>query len=274
MTSTTRARAWLIRRADGLSLGFTDHDGALSFEGVEFRPEAGMSARALVQSLGLSVDNSEAIGALSDDKISEKDIMAGRWDGAEVRMWEVDWRDLSARQVVFAGQLGEITRTAGAFHGELRGLAEPLNVSRGRVFQKTCSARLGDGQCLVDCLRPEFSCELSLVDAGDGRSLALGSGSNHKVGWFERGKIEVLTGEAEGLSGAIKADRKGAGTGRHLELWQALPILPRAGDRVRLIAECDKRAETCREKFDNYLNFRGFPHLPGEDWLLAPQVGR
>jgi uncharacterized phage protein (TIGR02218 family) len=273
MTSTTRARAWMIRRSDGLSLGFTDHDGVLSFDGIEFRPEAGMSARALVQSVGLSVDNSEAVGALSDEKITEKDIMAGRWDGAEVTMWDVDWSDPSGRQLVFAGQLGEITRAAGAFHAELRGLAEPLNAPRGRVFQTTCSSRLGDAHCLVDCLRPELSCELSLTDPGDGRSLALGSGSDHQTGWFERGRIEVLTGEAEGLSGAIKADRKGAGAGRHLDLWQALPILPQVGDRVRLIAGCDKRAETCREKFNNYLNFRGFPHLPGEDWLMAPQVG-
>jgi uncharacterized phage protein (TIGR02218 family) len=35
------------------------------------------------------------------------------------------------------------------------------------------------------------------------------------------------------------------------------------------VAGCDKRAETCRAKFGNFLNFRGFPHIPGEDWVTA-----
>ena len=60
MTATTIARAWAVRRADGLQLGFTDHDGALSFEGIVFRPEAGLTAQALVQGLGLAVDNTDS----------------------------------------------------------------------------------------------------------------------------------------------------------------------------------------------------------------------
>ena len=115
MTATTIARAWMVRRADGMVLGFTDHDAVLTFEGVRFRPDHGMSARALVQATGLSVDNSEAEGALSDDAITEKDVLAGRWDGAEVRMWEVDWTDLTARRLVFAGSLGGNRTLPGGF---------------------------------------------------------------------------------------------------------------------------------------------------------------
>ncbi|RIJ28495.1 DUF2163 domain-containing protein [Henriciella mobilis] len=32
---------------------------------------------------------------------------------------------------------------------------------------------------------------------------------------------------------------------------------------------CDKRFETCRDVFSNVSNFRGFPHMPGPDALLA-----
>jgi len=41
------------------------------------------------------------------------------------------------------------------------------------------------------------------------------------------------------------------------------------GDRFRVVAGCDKTAETCRAKFSNFLNFRGFPHIPGDDWVTA-----
>ena len=93
MTTTKIARAWAISRRDGLVLGFTDHDGELTFAGIRFRPDAGLTAQAVVQGAGLSVDNTEAIGALSDGAIEERDIIAGRWDGAELRQWEVDWSD-------------------------------------------------------------------------------------------------------------------------------------------------------------------------------------
>ena len=29
----------------------------------------------------------------------------------------------------------------------------------------------------------------------------------------------------------------------------------------------------CLNKFNNFVNFRGFPHLPSEDWIMAPQAG-
>ena len=41
---------------------------------------------------------------------------------------------------------------------------------------------------------------------------------------------------------------------------------------LRFEAGCDKQAPTCRLKFNNFLNFRGFPDIPGEDWLMATPV--
>ncbi len=268
MTATTIARAWMIRRRDGLSLGFTDHDAGLEFDGIAFRPDHGMSARALVQATGLSVDNSEVEGALSDAAITEVDILAGRWDAAEVRMWEVDWRDPARRRVVFAGTLGEVSRSQGAFRAELRGLAEPLNEARGRVFHPRCSARFGDGRCGVD--PAAFSVEREVQAVEEGRVLRFAGFADVAPGWFGRGRLLVLSGAAEGLGAAVRNDLSLPGGGREIELWKALGIAPATGDRIRLVAGCDKRAETCRRKFGNFLNFRGFPHLPNEDWLMAP----
>ncbi|VDS08971.1 hypothetical protein PARHAE_02158 [Paracoccus haematequi] len=273
MTVTTRARAWMVRRADGMVLGFTDHDATLTFDGIRFRPDHGMSARALVQATGLSVDNSEAEGALSDDAITERDVLAGRWDGAEVRMWEVDWTDVSARRLVFAGSLGEIARSQGAFRAELRGLSEPLNAARGRVFHPRCSARLGDGRCKLALTGETFAIQTEVADIKDGRILRFADFPAYDAGWFERGSLLVLTGSAEGLSATVKNDTALPNGRREIELWQGLGIAPVAGDRIRLVAGCDKRAATCLNKFNNFVNFRGFPHLPSEDWIMAPQAG-
>ncbi|TGN42424.1 DUF2163 domain-containing protein [Paracoccus liaowanqingii] len=274
MNVTTMARAWSLRRGDGLVLGFTDHDGPLAFDGIAFRPDRGLTARALVQGTGLSVDNSEATGALSDDAITERDLMAGRWDAAELRLWEVDWTDVAQRRLVFRGSLGEVSRSNGAFRAELRGLSDLLNAPQGRVYHPRCSARLGDGACRVDLGASGLSVDRSVEGLEEGRVFRFAAFPAFDANWFEHGRLEVRTGAAEGLQGAIKNDSALPGGGRVIELWSALGLLPAPGDQLRLTAGCDKAATSCRLKFGNFANFRGFPHLPPEDWLLAPQVNR
>lgn len=265
--AATVARCWAIERRDGLRLAFTDHDRPLAFDGLAFRPDAGLTASALVAGLGLAVDNAEATGALSSDAISEADLDAGRYDGAAVRLWLVNWADPSERALRFAGTLGEVTRGAGAFHAELRGLSEALNRPTGRLYQPACAATFGDAACGVDAWALSAG-----ADAGptDGRTFRVAA--PQPPGWFEHGRLVVLTGAAEGLEGTIKHDRPDGGpdgTGRVLELWSPIPAPVAPADTVRLLPGCDRRAETCRARFANMANFRGFPSIPGEDWLMA-----
>ena len=266
--ATTVARAWALRRADGTEMGFTDHDRDLSFEGLVFRAGSGMSASALQQGSGLAVDNAEAVGALSDAAVTEADIAAGRYDGAEVRCWLVNWADVVQRQLLFRGTLGEIARSGGAFKAELRGLTEALNRPVGRVFQKPCPAVLGDGDCRFDLTTPGYAWEGPLVAAEDSRVLVAGDLSGFDSGWFTRGLVRVLDGAAQGLSGTVKRDAVGADGVRRLELWTELRAPLAEGDVVRIVAGCDKRFDTCRFKFNNALNFQGFPDIPEEDWVM------
>lgn len=264
---TTIARAWAVRRKDGQELGFTDHDGGLTFEGIAFEPDSGMTAKTLAQGTGLSVDNSEAYGALSSDAIREADILAGRYDGAEVRTWLVNWTDVSQRALIFRGTFGEITRGSGAFNAELRGLTEPLGSEKGQIYHPRCSAVLGDGRCRFATLTEGYFLEIAAQTIQDARVFRFDGISGFEDRWFEKGRFRVLSGSAVGLTGVIKNDRTLTDGTRQIELWQRLGAEVAAGDMLRLEAGCDRRAETCRLKFDNFLNFRGFPHIPGEDWL-------
>lgn len=264
---TTLCRAWALTRRDGTVLGFTDHDGDLAFDGIAFRAETGLTAMALQQGTGLSVDNTEAMGALSDAAISEADIEAGRYDGAQVRCWLVNWADVAQRALQFRGTIGELRRAGGAFEAELLGLTDQLNRALGRVYQKPCTAVLGDGSCGKDLSQPGYRAQAPVVSV-DGTVLRFDSVPGFDDGWFQRGVLEVLSGAATGLRGMIKQDVQGA-QGREITLWSRLGGALAAGDQVRLTAGCDKRMETCRFKFDNLVNFRGFPDLPGNDWTMA-----
>ncbi|MCR9126086.1 MAG: DUF2163 domain-containing protein [Rhodobacteraceae bacterium] len=265
---TTVCRAWAITRKDGRAFGFTDHDMPLEFDGITFKADSGLSAVALQQGTGLAVDNTEAIGALSDAAVTEADIEAGRFDGAEVRAWLVNWADPDARWLQFRGSIGELRRAGGAFRAELRGLTEALNRPLGRVFQKPCTAVLGDGACGFDANTPGYNADIAVAVIEGARVLRWPSLPGFAEGWFTRGRLSVETGPAAGLWRAIKLDRLHDGE-REVQLWEPLRAPLRAGDMVRLQAGCDKRAETCRLKFDNFLNFQGFPDIPGEDWLVA-----
>lgn len=265
-------RCWALVRRDGSVFGFTDHDLPLTFDGITFRADTGMSAKTVTQTTGLSVDNTEAMGTLSDPAINEADIEAGRYDGAEVRSWLVRWDDVTARMLRFRGTIGELRRAGGAFHAELRGLTEALNQPQGRSFQRQCTAVLGDARCRFDLTADGYRDERAVEAVVGAQAFRFAAMNNFDPRWFERGRLEMLTGAARGLAGVIKHDRFDVAGVRVIELWQPLQaeILP--GDMARLDPGCDKRVETCRLKFSNLLNFRGFPDIPGEDWLMSVPV--
>jgi uncharacterized phage protein (TIGR02218 family) len=276
--STTVCRAWTVSRRDGLVFGFTDHDRDLNVEGVTCRADTGMTARALQQTTGLSVDNTEAFGALSAAAIREDDLLAGRYDGAEVRAYLVNWAAPQDALEQFRGHLGEISRVGGSFKAELRGLTDLLNRPHGMAYTPGCSAVLGDGRCQFDLTQPGFQAERVVETVEDGRVFRFSTFATYDDFWFEGGRFEVVSGAAAGLIGAIKKDRQ-EGAGRRVELWQSVMAPVAEGDTVRLFAGCNKTATICRTKFNNFLNFRGFPHIPGEDWLTSypipdrPNVG-
>lgn len=266
--STTLCRCWDITRADGTVMGFTDHDEDLSFGAITYRADTGLSAMALQNSTGLSVDNTEALGALSDEAIREEDIDAGRYDDAAVRAWLVNWRKLGERQLLFRGGIGEIRRFGEGFEAELRGLTQPLNLPMGRVYQKPCSAVLGDARCRVDLDQPGLSVLRAAEEMREQRIFRFVEMPEPEAGWYQLGRLIVQGGAAAGLSGVIKRDRI-EGEDRVIELWHPLRAAVVPGDLLRIEAGCDKRLNTCRDKFNNILNHQGFPDIPGDDWSIT-----
>ena len=186
----------------------------------------------------------------------------GLYDGALVTAWQVNWSDVAVRRILFRGHFGELERTGQAFRAELRGLAEALNQPQGRVYQRVCSAVLGDGSCGIDTAPFEASGVVETVD--DGVRLAVRIETEQPAGWFAKGTLKLGT-----RSVLIKADRGEAL--REFELWETLSGLG-PGQSVTLVPGCDKRFATCRDKFANVLNFRGFPDIPGDDWLMSYPV--
>ncbi|MGH6821176.1 MAG: DUF2163 domain-containing protein, partial [Methylocella sp.] len=148
--TTTLCHCWRIETAGGDVMGFTDHDRDLAIDAVVYEAQAGFQASEIESSLGLSIDNLDAAGALNSERLSEARLKAGDFDNASVEVWRVNWQDVSQRILLRKGHLGEVTHGGVGFTAEVRGLAHLLNQPKGRIFQFGCDAVLGDGRCGVN----------------------------------------------------------------------------------------------------------------------------
>ena len=266
--ATTTCRCWTLIRKDGQRLGFTDHDRELRFEDVDYGPIAGFNARVLQAGQGLSVDNSEIAGVLSSDRITEDDLSAGKYDGAEIYVWLVNWAKVDERQLQFRGNLGEVTYDNKQFTVEMRSLSDRLNAPVGRSYLKQCTAQAGDTSCKHDVEGPNFVREAIIKRAEGHKLIYLEDQLDLPDDWFAYGRLEVLDGPNAGKVVRVFSDRV-VNSERRIELAEDLYFEPVAGERVNVVAGCDGRFETCVAKFDNAANFKGFPFLPGDDWMMA-----
>jgi uncharacterized phage protein (TIGR02218 family) len=269
--ATTLCRCWLVIRRDGLTQGFTDHDGDIVIGAVTCRAGAGLGASEATERLGLQVDGVELSGALADDSLTEADLAAGRYDAASIETWLVDWSEPGLRVLLAKGVLGEVRRMGLAFTAEVRSLADRLNQESGRLYTAACNADLGDARCKVNLALPAFH-GAGTVAALSATSVFTADGlAGFADGWFTGGRLSFTSGANSGVAVEVKTHRADA-AGVAMALWQALPEPIAPGDGFTVTAGCDKFFATCRDRFANGANFRGFPHIPGNDFVMSYPV--
>lgn len=261
---TTVCHCWRLTRRDGQVSGYTDHDRPLTVGTTPYAPQTGLAASEARDTLGLAVDTVDVEGALSSDDISDEDIAAGRYDGATVETLLVNWRDPGQFVLLRKATVGRITRADGRFVAELESLAHSLDRPGGRYVSRTCDAELGDARCGFELGSPGFS-GTGAVAAYEAPSTLVAAGlDGFEAGWFAHGLLTWATGARAGRTERVDEHRRDA-AGATLVLRPAGGPAPGEGDAFSIVAGCDKRFATCRAKFANALNFRGFPHLPGND---------
>ncbi len=265
--TTTLAWCWQFLRPDGVTLGFTDHDRTLTFDGTDFEPESGFAASEVRSGSDLSVDAQDAQGVLNSDRITETDILDGRWDNAAVEVWRVNWAATSQRLLMRRGAIGQIRRGRLAFVAEVRSLAHVLGQTVGRTFQASCDAALGDTRCGVNLEAPAFKGTGAIIDLLRDRAFTASGLGGFTSGWFTFGTLDWTSGANAGRRAEVLSHDLVDGVAI-LTLLEA-PVRAIAGtDTFTIRAGCDKRIATCGTKFANVANFRGFPNIPGQDAVL------
>lgn len=261
--TTSLATCWRVTLQNNQVYGFTDHDRNLTVNGVLYEAGTGFLPSAIETQSRLAVDNQNMQGFLNSDSIAADDLAAGVWDYAEVLVFMVNWRNVSQGiDIKERGRLGEVSLQRGTFTAEFRGLANAYSQAVNEVYQAGCRAQLGDSRCGVNLASFTVTGTLSAVSS-DGLTFT-DAARTEAAGYFDGGKITMLSGASEGLSMEIKANVVGSFT-----LQLQLPRGVAAGDMYSMHAGCSKRFdEDCVARFGNGVNFRGEPHVPGMDQLV------
>lgn len=257
---TYLAICWRVIRRDGIALGFTTHDRPLRVAGLRYDSAPGLMPSAIVANDDLQVDSMDVGGALTSDAITAADLGAGRYDGAAVTVFLVDWRTPDdGQQRLVRGHIGAVEAGAGAdsgFVAALRGPTAALEVTAIESYSPECRAELGDARCRVAMRARRVRVGAVRVDAMAIRAAVPGDALQDYVD----GRLRVLDGPEAGIDRRIAAAADGV-----LRIDEPLALAE--GALVQLWQGCDKRLDTCATRFGNAVNFRGEPQVPGADLL-------
>jgi hypothetical protein len=89
-----------------------------------------------------------------------------------------------------------------------------------------------------------------------------GAGTTAPSGWFDDGFMTFTSGVLSGAAFEVKT-----WDGQNIALFLPMPVLPAVGDTFWIEPGCNKTTD-CQGKYNNIVNFRGEPFIPGMDQLL------
>ncbi len=251
------ALTWRVERCDGVAIGLTSHDRDLEIEGFVYRAAPGMTPSAIKRSADLSADTMDVSGPLTAAAITERDLLAGRWDGARVSVRAVDWQSGAIVAELGEGRIGAVETREDGFTAELAGIAALLDRPVSETSSPECRAELGDTRCRVAMAgRRRFV----RVTASSGAVLTIDT-PEPAANVYGGGVVRWIGGGNSGLESAVARS-----DGSTVTLRVPPKFVP-DGALIELIEGCDKSLATCAARFGNAINFRGEPYLPGIDLL-------
>lgn len=263
--STTIATCWKATRRDGAVFAFTTHVRPLKIAGLKYSSIPGIQPTGVKTSAALAIDNLELEGAFEAAGVAEADVLGGKWDYAQIEIFEVNYADIAAgTNPVRNGRIGTINTARTGFRNELLGLMHALQQQFGRIYTPTCDAILGDARCGIDLSTFPDGTVTTTITAVAGARVFTASALTQAADWFTAGLVTFDSGANAKLSMEVKSFSSG-----QVGLYLPMPYVIAIGDQITIKAGCNKTLAMCSAKFSNVDRYRGHPHVPGTDKLVA-----
>lgn len=265
--TTTLATCWKVTRKDGAVFGFTDFDKDLTIDSLLYQAQSGYTRSAIHTISNLAVDNLDIESALDSETLNAADLRAGIWDGAAIEIFIVNWSNLANGKIILKrGTVGEVELKDTVFRAELRGLTQALSQQIVELYTPDCRAELGDARCKINLAALTI---IGTVTAVTDRRSFTDTGRIEADHYWNGGLITWTSGANVGRKMEVKSFVSGVFT-----LFLPMPSDVAEGDTYSLYPGCDKKFSTCKDKYSNVKNFRGEPHVPGNDQVLAYPDGK
>lgn len=266
LVSGTRAVIVKITLTNGTVYGYTDHDLPLAVDAVYYKPAPGLKRTNLTATTDDQVSNQEFASAWVD--APESDLLAGKFDNADIEVAFCSWINTSlGRFIVTKGKLGVIQWTGDGFRADVQGHMRDLTRNINFVFTASCRHQLFsavDDQHIGACTlnKASFTYTGSVSTVSTQRRAFIANGMSAVNNFCTNGILTWTSGGNSGLSCEVKAHTVGANT--TIELFLPTMYDMANGDNFSITAGCDKTLATCKAKFNNVINFGGFPHIQTE----------
>jgi uncharacterized phage protein (TIGR02218 family) len=247
----------------GLVLTYTNADVSIDWNGYLYLADS-----VLVEGLklncasGLDVDQQQiTISARTTDKVDGvpflQAVRNGVFDGCEIvreRAFLESWNASPIGSVtMFKGRVGTIDRI-GRVTAEVTVNSDlvllDLDMPRN-MYTPNCQHVLYDSGCTL--AKAAFGTNGYVASGSTAVDIIWSAGS----GIYNQGTITFTSGSNNGVTANVKHGFPGG-----LRLSYPLPTVPVNGDSFVVYQGCDHTRETCRDKFGNLANFRGFPYIP------------
>lgn len=260
--ASTLCTCMKITRYDGLSFRVTDHDEEITFNNEVYSPKNSYESSNINSSKDLSVDTLEITSVADPIFFNEADILAGKLNGSEFEFFRTNWLNPSHKDVLRKGFIGSITKTRNTIKIELRGLAQLLQQNIVETFSERCNADLYDNRCKV--LKSTYT-TTSVIDSVSSNDVIICNAlSSNPDGYYDFGYVEFTSGLNTGLKKEVAVH-----SGNQVTLLEGFPFNIEIGDNIKVYAGCNKFHSTCKDKFNNVINFRGFAFIPGTDKIYG-----
>lgn len=256
------ARLLKITCKDGTVASFTDHDQVLVVDGDTYESTPGLAQISYTATSTVEVSSQTTSAATVD--LPESDILAGKYDDAVVEASWASWLNPAyGKVVIFLGAIADLQYNETGFEAEVMSFMKRLELNIGQVYTASCRHVLYGQQevgkvgfCGVSASAFSFTGTVASIITNRWKFTLSGAAAGKADGYFSNGKVTFSSGQNSGVDAIVKKH-----TGDTIELMLPTGRILAIGDTFTIMAGCDKSTDMCKAKFNNLLNYGGYPHI-------------
>jgi|GEM_PF-5358705 uncharacterized phage protein (TIGR02218 family) len=280
---TTIATCLQITRTDGVIIGLTTCAQQLIIGGTVYQYLNSFEPSAIKSNVGKSGDI-EVTCILGTNAFTAADVLAGRYSGAIVEVFWVDYMNVANGQMIMmTGLIGDMKLSDLGVVITIKDLIDLLKQTVGEQYTSCCRVRdFGNSQCDpengLNVSQYNYAWTVAAVTTNFQYTLTAAA-TSPSGNYYTFGKCTFTSGQNKGLMRTVAADAQVTGTQCTITLYEPFPLPVAVGDTVtlqkgcgRLFANCQSFPSSTNVSGNNGENFRGEPFLPGSNQLI--QVGR